>query len=135
MNRLSILILLGLFQSALTGCVVFPHGELVAPPAQGRVVDAETREPVVESKVTRRIGRSDQRQITFTNRRGDFAFKKAQRLGWLLMVDYGPNQIHYRFEAAGYRSFETNLYGGGSFYRGTLSHDLGIVLLQRTPAP
>lgn len=47
------------------------------------------------------------------------------------MVDYAANQIHYGIEAGGYRPFETNLYGGGSFYRGTLPHNLGVVLLHR----
>jgi|SRR5690348_16739823 len=115
----------------LTGCVIFPHGELVAPPARGRVLDSETLEPVPHSKVVRRIGRLDRNRETFTDGQGDFVFKKDKDLKWLLMVDYAANQIHYRIEAGGYRPFETNLYGGGSFYRGTLPHDIGEVLLQR----
>jgi hypothetical protein len=66
-----------------------------------------------------------------TDQHGEFSFKQDKDLGWLLMVDYAPNQIQYRIEAAGYVPFETNRYGGGSFYRGTLPHDFGVVLLEK----
>lgn len=122
---------LGLLPVLLTGCVIFPHGELVAPSAQGTVLDLETREPVVHAKVTRRIERLDRSRVTFTDEEGGFTFEKDKDLGWLLMVDYAANQIHYQIEAAGYQPFGTNLYGGGSLYRGTLPHHLGIVGLQR----
>lgn len=124
---------LGLLVALLPGCVIFPHGELVAPSAQGRVLHSETQEPVVHAKVTRRIERFDRSRVTFTDEQGCFAFKKDKDLRWLLMVDYAANRIHYQIEAAGYQSFGTNLYGGGSFYPGTLPHDLGVVGLRRQP--
>lgn len=125
------LIALGLLPTFLTGCVFFPHAELMAPPAQGRVLDSDTLEPVPKAKVVRRIERLDRDRVTFTDSNGAFTFKKDNDLGWLLMVDYAANQIHYRIDSIGYRVFQTNLYGGGSFYRGRLPHDLGVVLLQR----
>ncbi len=124
---------LGLLPMLLTGCVVFPHGDLMAPAAQGRVLDSETQEPVVNAKVVRRIERLDRSRVTFTDRKGRFAFKKDKDLGWLLMVEYAANQIQYQVDAAGYHRFVTNLYGGGSLYRGTLPHDLGLVRLQKQP--
>jgi len=114
-----------------TGCVIFPHGELMAPPAQGRAVDSGTLEPLRHARVVRRIERLDRERVAFTDAQGRFAFKQDRDLGWLLMVDYAANQIQYRIDAIGYRSFETNLYGGGSFYRGRQPHDLGIVPLHR----
>jgi hypothetical protein len=127
--------LLVLVPTLLAGCVIFPHGQLVAPPAQGRVLDSETLEPLPHSKVVRRIERMDRTRVTFTDGHGDFAFKKDTHLRWLLVVDYAANEVQYRIEAAGYRPFETNLYGGGSFHPGTLPHDLGAVLLRRKPQP
>jgi hypothetical protein len=126
------LTMLVLFPALLTGCV-FPHGQLMAPPAQGRVLDSETLEPLPHSKVVRRIERLDRNRVTVTDGKGDFAFKKDTHLRWLLMVDYAPNEIQYRIEAAGYRPFETNLHGGGSLHPGTLPHDFGVVLLHRQP--
>jgi hypothetical protein len=122
---------IGLLPMLLTGCVIFPHGVLMAPPAQGRVLDSESNEPVVNAKVVRRIERLDRSRVTFTDVEGGFAFKKDKDLGWLLMVDYAASQIHYEVDAAGYQPFGTNLYGGGSFYRATLPHDLGVVRLQK----
>lgn len=122
---------LGLLPMFLTGCVVFPHGDLMAPAAQGRVLNSETQEPVANAKVVRRIERLDRSRVTFTDREGRFAFKKDKDLGWLLMVEYAANQIEYQVDAAGYHRFVTNLYGGGSLYRGTLPHDLGFVWLQK----
>ena len=122
---------LGLLPMLLTGCVVFPHGDLMAPAARGRVLDSETQAPIVNAKVVRRIERLDRSRVTFTDREGRFAFKKDKDLGWLLMVEYAANQIQYQVDAAGYHRFVTNLYGGGSLYRGTLPHDLGPVRLQK----
>ena len=131
MKASSPLTLLVLLPTLLTGCVIFPHSQLIAPPAQGKVLDSETLEPLPHAKVVRRIEKLDNSQMTFTDGKGDFAFKQATRLRWLLMVDYAANKIQYRIEAAGYRHFETNLYGGGSFYSGTLPHDFGAVLMLR----
>lgn len=118
-------------QALLTGCVVFPHGELVAPPAHGRVLDSDTLEPLSQAKVTRQIIALGQSQVAFTDQQGEFALKADKRLGWLLLVEYPGNQVQYRIEAASYRTFETNLYGGGTLYRGTRPHDLGVVPLKR----
>jgi hypothetical protein len=126
--RLAVLVLL---PTLLTGCVIFPHDQLMAPPAQGKVLDSETLSPLPHSKVVRRIVRLDRNRETFTDGQGDFAFKKDTHLRWIRMVDYAPNEIQYRIEAAGYRPFETNRYGGGNFYPGKLPHDFGVVLLHR----
>lgn len=69
--------------------------------------------------------------MIFTDGEGAFVFKKDKDLAWVLMVDYAANEIQYRIEASGYQPFETNLYGGGSFYPGSLLHDIGGVLLHR----
>lgn len=125
----------GLLLTLLTGCVIFPHGDLVAPSARGRVLDSATLEPVARARVVRRIPRLDRARETCTDAEGQFAFKRDKDLGWVLMVDYAPHRIEYRVEAGGYRPFQTNLYGGGSFYRGTVPHDLGQVLLHRQTEP
>lgn len=113
----------------LAGCVVFPHGDLAAPPASGFVLDSRTLQPVAMATVTRRIGERRTVQVVHSDRHGRFALKKEKDLGWLLMVDYAANRIHYRIEAPGYDAYETNLFGGGSFARGAVPHDLGAVLL------
>jgi hypothetical protein len=115
----------------VAGCVIFPHGDLMAPPALGKVVDAETLDPLPGAKVVRRIEKLDRNRVTLTDAQGEFAFKRDRDVGWILMVDYAAQRIRYSVEARGYRPFETNLYGGGSFYRGTLTHDLGLVQLHK----
>jgi hypothetical protein len=114
----------------LSGCIVFPHGELVAPLAHGRVVAGDTRSAISRARVVWRIENVKREAITVTDPAGEFAFKKKNRLGWLLMVDYAAREIHYRIVADGYRSFETNLHGGGSFSAGRRPHELGLVLLE-----
>ncbi len=114
----------------LSGCVVFPHGELVAPPADGRVVAADTWTAISGARVVRRIDNVKREAITASDRDGYFAFKKKNRLGWLLMVEYAATGIHYRIAADGYRSYETNLFGGGTLYAGRRPHELGLVLLE-----
>ena len=39
--------------------------------------------------------------------------------------------IEYAVSAKGYRPFQTNLYGGGDFYHGTLPHALGQIRLAK----
>jgi len=106
-----------------TGCIIFPHGEVVAPPAHGRVVDADTLEPVRDAKVVRWIARVDREKQTFTDEQGCFAFAQDKDLAWLLPVEY-INEIRYRIDAAGHLPFETNLHGGQV-------HDLDLILLLR----
>jgi hypothetical protein len=105
------------------GCVIFPHGELVAPPAQGRVVDSDTLEPLQNAKVIRCIMRAGRTNQVFTDAQGQFAFKQDKDLKWLLTVTY-INEIRFRIDAAEHLPFETNLHGAQP-------HDLGLILLQR----
>ena len=130
-KTLNLSTVLALLPFLLTGCVIFPHGDLQAPPANGTVLDSQTHQPIPQAKVIRRIPRLDRTSVMCTDQHGEFSFKRDKDLGWLLMVDYAPNRIQYRIEAAGYVPFETNRYGGGSFYRGTLPHDFGVVLLEK----
>ena len=125
------LTVLVLLPTLFTGCVLFPHGELMAPPAEGKIVDSETLSPLPHARVVRQIERLNRDRTTCTDAQGDFSFPKDTDLKWLLMVDYAANKILYRVEAGGYRTFETNLYGGGSFSHGSLPHDLGVVRLQK----
>jgi hypothetical protein len=117
---------------SLTGCVIFPHGEWVAPPSSGQVLDAGDLQPVAQAKVTRHIEAFDRRRVVSTDADGDFDMKKDTDLRWLPFVCYAANPIDYRIEAAGYRPFTTNLYGGGSFIHGRQPHHLGQILLQKT---
>ena len=128
----------------VTGCVIFPHGELVAPPAHGRVVDAETLEPLPNAKVVRRIERLNRSQVAFTDAQGGFGFKQDKDLRWLFAVDEVADEFSYSIEVAGYRPFQTNRYGGGVFYPPKAvhegrshsppkRHDFGLVLLHRQP--
>ncbi len=112
------------------GCVVFPHAVLQAPAAEGTVLDGETRKPVEGAAVTRRIVRLNRKCVTATDAQGRFKFKEDKDCAWLVGVDYAASVIEYRIETATYRLFETNLHGGGSLYRGTMPHSLGIVLLE-----
>jgi hypothetical protein len=115
----------------LTGCVIFPHGEWVAPPASGRVLDGDDHQPVARAKVTRLIEAFDRKRVVSTDAHGNFDFKKETHLRWLPFVCYAATPIHYRIEAEGYRPFITNLYGGGSFSHGRQPHELGQILLQK----
>jgi len=118
-------------QTLLSGCVVFPHGELVAPQASGRVLDSETLQPVAHARVTRRIDSLNRTSATLTDDRGAFQFQKDSDLRWIPFVCYAANSIDYQIKAEGYRPFTINLHGGGSFYRGTLAHALGDLLVVR----
>jgi hypothetical protein len=115
----------------LTGCVIFPHGEWVAPPASGCVLDADNHQPVARAKVTRHIGAFNRKRAVSTDAHGNFDFKKDTDLRWLPFVCYAATPIQYRIEAEGYRPFTTNLYGGGSFAHGRQPHELGQILLQK----
>jgi hypothetical protein len=115
----------------VTGCVILPHGELVAPPASGQVLDSDGLRPVAQAKVVRRIEAFDRVHVTLTVGHGAFELKKDTDLRWLPFVCYATTSIEYRIEAAGYRTFMTNLYGGGSFGHGHLPHELGRILIQK----
>lgn len=131
MKRFMIL-LMGVAAGAfLAGCVVFPHGELVAPAASGRVLDAQSLRPVRQARVTRRVDAWDRTCVTFTDDRGAFELRKDTDLRWIPFVCYAASAIRYRIDANGYSPFTTNRYGGGSFHRGRSLHDLGQVLLRK----
>ena len=115
----------------MTGCVIFPHGEWVAPPASGQVVDSDDLRPVAQAKVARHVEAYDRTRVVRTDEHGTFDFKKDTDLRWLPFVCYAASPIKYRIEAEGYRSFTTNLHGGGSFSHGRQPHELGQVLLQK----
>jgi hypothetical protein len=117
---------------ALTGCVIFPHAEWVAPPASGQVLDAGDLQPVPHARVIRHIQANDRKQVVSADAHGNFNLKKDTDLRWLPFVCYAAGLIDYRIEAAGYRTFVTNLYGGGSFSLGRQPHDLSQILLQKT---
>jgi len=115
---------------ALNGCVFFPHGECVAPPATGRVLRASDGQPIAGARVTRRIEAFGREATARTDAQGAFAFRRASRVSWLPSVCYAASPIDYRVEAAGFQPFSTNLLGGGSFSDGLRPHDLGPVLLR-----
>jgi hypothetical protein len=114
----------------LSGCIIFPHSELAAPAAFGRVLDSKTSQPIEHAKVFRNIGGSGKSSFTFTRSDGVFDFKRSTVPRWLTYIDYAANIIDYRVEASGYEVFTTNLNGGGSFLRGERMHDLGMIFLQ-----
>jgi len=117
----------------ITGCVIFPHGDLTAPPASGQVLDAQGFQPVTNATVVRRVAATDQTRRTVTDSRGAFQLKKETELRWRPYFCPGPSPIHYRVEAKGYQPFETNRSGGGVFSGGDTPHNLGQVLIQRDP--
>jgi hypothetical protein len=116
----------------LTGCVIFPHGELVAPPASGQVMDSDGLQPVAQAKIVRHIEAFDRTRVVRSDEHGAFHFKKDSDLCWLLFVCYAASPIQYRVEADGYQPFTTNLYGGGSFSRGRQPHELGQIFIHKT---
>ncbi len=116
---------------AVTGCVPLAHSSLVAPPASGQVVDVQTLNPISHARVTRHIEAVDKTSNTTTDDTGSFSFPKRSKWFWLAGCR-AANPIEYRVSAEGHKTFQTNLYGGGDFYRGTLPHDLGRIFLLRT---
>ena len=115
-----------------TGCVLLPHTSLVAPPASGQVLDKQTLKPIGHASVVRRIEGADKTFKTITDEGGSFQIAKSSQLVWLGGCR-AANSIDYVVLAEGYRPFQTNMYGGGDFYRGTVPHDLGRILLPRIP--
>jgi hypothetical protein len=125
------LLALALVTCLLTGCVIFPHGEWVAPPASGQVLDAENLQPIAQAKVVRSILALNRTRVASTDEHGAFELKKDRDLRWLPFVCYGAGPIDYRIEAEGYQPFTTNRYGGGSFSQGRQPHGLGHILMHR----
>lgn len=115
-----------------TGCVIFPHGGLVAPPASGQVMDSASLRPLAHAKVERHIQMVDRSRVVTTDPQGRFTLKKDTDLRWIPFVCYAASSIQYRITTEGYHPFTTNLLGGGSFYRGRQPHELGQVLLRKT---
>jgi hypothetical protein len=126
-----VLLLALLLLISLTGCVIFPHGELIAPQASGQVVDSDDLRPVAHARVVRHIEAFNRTRVVRTDEHGTFDLKKDTDLRWLPFVCYAASPIQYRIEAEGYRAFATNLYGGGSFGHGGRSHELGKILIQK----
>ncbi len=114
----------------VTGCVPLGHSSLVAPPASGQVVDAETLKPIMRARVTRQIRAVDKASNTTTDDTGSFSFRKRSKWFWFAGCR-AASPVEYRVSADDHRAFQTNLYGGGDFYRGTVPHDLGRILLPR----
>ncbi len=116
---------------AVTGCVPLAHSSLVAPPASGQVVDVETLKPITHARVTRHIEVVDKTSDTTTDDTGSFSFPRRSKWFWLAGCR-AASPIEYLVSAEGHRSFQTNLCGGGDFYRGTLPHELGRIPLPGT---
>jgi hypothetical protein len=113
-----------------SGCVLFPQRGLVAPSASGEVLDSGTLKPVAGAVVVRQITVGDRATTSRTDESGFFQFERQKGLRWLTGCRAaGP--IEYRIVAEGYAHFQTNLYGGGDFYGGSIPHNVGRVLLQR----
>lgn len=115
----------------LIGCVPLGHSSLVSPPASGQVVDGKTLKPVTHARITRHIEAVDKTSNTTTDDTGSFSFPKRSKWFWFAGCR-AARPIEYSVLAEGYSPFQTNLYGGGDFYRGTVPHDLGRILLLRT---
>ena len=115
----------------LTGCVPLAHSSLLAPPVSGQVLDVETLKPITRARVTRHIQAVDKTSNTTTDNSGSFSFPKRSKWFWLAGCR-AAEPIEYRVSAQGHEAFQTNLYGGGDFYRGKLPQDLGRILLPRT---
>ena len=118
------------FVLSVTGCVPLGHSSLVAPPASGQVVDLETLKPIIHAKVTRRIQAVNKTSNTTTDDAGSFSFPKRSKWFWLAGCR-AASPIEYCVSAEGHSAFKTNVYGGGDFYRGTVPHDFGRILLPR----
>jgi hypothetical protein len=115
-----------------TGCVPLAHRSLLAPPASGQAADMETLKPIAQASVVRHIEAVAPTSTAITDDKGSFHFEKNSRLLWLAGCRVA-RAIEYCVSAQGYTPFQTNLCGGGDFYRGTVPHDLGRILLLRIP--
>jgi hypothetical protein len=114
----------------VTGCVPLAHRSLVAPPASGQVFDEETMKPIPHATVTRRIQAVDRKSSITTDATGSFSFAKRSKWFWLAGCR-AASPIEYRVSAQGHSAFQTNYYGGGDFYRGTVPHEFGRILLPK----
>jgi hypothetical protein len=114
----------------VTGCVPLGHSSLVAPTASGQVLDLGTLKSITHAKITRRIQAVDKTSTITTDDMGSFSFPKRSKWFWFAGCR-AASPVEYCVSADGYRDFQTNLYGGGDFHRGTVPHDLGRILLPR----
>ena len=121
MRRFGIL-LLGLVLTS--GCEMV----YVVPPANGRVVDVSSGQPVAKADVTRE--HADAPAKTKTNAKGYFKFHGKRHLQ-VALGDPVLIPASYRIEAVGYYSFQTNRFIGLWANRSGLRDDLGTI--QITP--
>jgi len=77
-----------------------------APPAQGRVVDSASGQPLPNALVVRTS--SDASNKKYTNKKGEFSFRGRWRLQPAI-GGYFPPDRSYVIEANGYRRVQTNI--------------------------
>ncbi len=114
----------------MTGCLYLPtpHKEWVAPPASGRVVDAQTKQAIGNAMVTRFTPENITAQAR-TDTEGRFELAGVRKLRWFHLDRTATAAYH--IEASGYQMFETRK--GGWAFRKDLRHDLGEIPLQPEP--
>ena len=101
------------------------------PPANGWVVDAQTRQPIAHARITRTY--DEKQKKTWTDSHGFFRFRGKR--DWQLAIgDTMTAQTTYRIEMIGYESMtiETNRYGFGTAHVKKLRDALGEIELMRT---
>jgi hypothetical protein len=108
----------------MSGCV-WPHKEWAAPPASGLVLDARSRQPISGVVVSRL---PPVPALTKTDARGAFDLPGVRKVRWL-QLDSVP-VVLYRFEAAGYQSFETRRTRPGWSFTKDLRDEIGEIQLQ-----
>ena len=118
MNKLA-LMLIALLSA---GCETY----WVVPPANGRVVDARSRQPIAQAEVTRVC--EDAPAQTTTDSNGRFKFR-GKRTIQLALGDPVCTPASYRIEAKGYETVETNGVGFGTAQQNGLRHDIGEIQL------
>jgi hypothetical protein len=79
----------------------------IVPPSNGRVVDARSRQPVVQAAITRVCKQAPAK--TKTDADGHFNLRGKRRLQ-IALGDTLCAPVSYRIEAAGYQSVETNRF-------------------------
>ena len=118
MNKLAFLLIALL----ATGCETY----WVVPPANGRVVDARSRQPIAQAEVTR-VCENAQAETT-TDSDGYFQFR-GKRTIQLSEGDAECTPASYRIEAKGYETVETNGVAFGSPKQSGLRCNLGEIQL------
>jgi len=114
----------------LLGLVLTTGCELLwrVPPANGRVVDIRSQQPIASAVVTRVCAEAPAK--TATDAEGQFRFRGKRALQFFYFGDTLTTPASYRVEAIGYQSFQTNGVRYWANHSRMFPHSLGEIHLK-----